>query len=155
MDAEMKTQDLAAARQMGEAVLAEAKKYLASAGNTDKPEQATVMERVAKLSRKLEGENAASIKDEARYVVDALNLLAEHVAARAVAKAEDFPTAVQEGEKVLAEAEKALKSNAGNPAVRAKLITRVAHLKEKLAGTDATSIKVESKFVLDALAMLK
>lgn len=155
MEAEMKVQDLQDARMEGEAVLAEAKKYLATAGNTDKPEQATVMERVAKLSRKLEGTNAASIKDEARYVVDALNLLAEHIAARSEVKAEDFPTAVQEGEKVLAEGAKALKSGAGCPACRAKLITRLAHLKEKLAGTDATSIKVEAKFVMDEIAKLK
>lgn len=155
MDAEMKTQDLLEARKVGEAVLAEAKKYLASAGNTDKPEQATVMERVAKLTRKVEGVNAASIKDEARYVVDALNLLAEHVAARAVNHAEDFPAAVLEGEKALAEGEAALKSGKGTPAVRAKLIMRLDHLKEKLGGTDATSIKVESKFVVDEIAKLK
>ena len=155
MDAEMKLQDLQDARMEGEAVLAEAKKYLATAGSTDKPEQATVMERVAKLSRKLEGANAASIKDEARYVVDALNLLAEHIAARAVVKAEDFPTAVQEGEKVLAEGAKALKAGAGCPACRAKLVARLAALKEKLAGTDATSIKIEAKFAEDAIAKLK
>lgn len=155
MDAEMKNQDLMEARKVGEAVLAEAKKYMASAGNTDKPEQATVMERVAKLTRKLDGINAASIKDEARYVVDALNLLAEHVAARAVAKAEDFPTAVQEGEKALAEGEAAIKSGKGCPACRAKLIMRLDHLKEKLAGTDATSIKCEAKFVTDEIAKLK
>ncbi|MDO5114838.1 MAG: hypothetical protein Q4D58_01935 [Synergistaceae bacterium] len=69
-------------------------------------------------------------------------------------KAADLKEARAEAQEVIAKANAALAGGKGTPDVIAKLKERLAKLEEKAKGDDATSIKIEARFVLDEMAKL-
>ncbi|MEG1823354.1 MAG: hypothetical protein RR501_01130 [Cloacibacillus sp.] len=67
----------------------------------------------------------------------------------------DLKEARKEAAEVIAKAQAALAAaGASKPEVVSKLKERLAKLEEKAQGDDATSIKIEAKFVLDEMEKL-
>lgn len=69
-------------------------------------------------------------------------------------KEHDLKEARAEAKEVIAKAEAVLAGGKGSAEAVAKLKERLGKLEEKANGEDATSIKIEAKFVLDEIARI-